>query len=173
MIYRTQNTEGIDMKSIFFMILFLITGCFLAGCAPQGKDPQQMITAAKALDQQFLEAFNKGDAEAVAALYWNSPEVVSYPPDMLEAVGSEAIKEAMAHSFANGPTGTLEVINPQYMVAGDYVVSWGKALFKTTMPDGMPVEMTLRYTDVKTERDGKWVYTHDHASVPMPAPEGM
>ena len=36
--------------------------------------------------------------------------------------------------------------------------------------DGKPTEMTGRYTDVKAERDGKWVYLMDHGSAPLPPP---
>ena len=32
------------------------------------------------------------------------------------------------------------------------------------------VEAMGRYTDVKAQRDGKWVYIIDHASVPLPPP---
>lgn len=30
--------------------------------------------------------------------------------------------------------------------------------------------MMGRYTDIKAERDGKWVYIMDHASMPLPPP---
>ena len=39
-----------------------------------------------------------------------------------------------------------------------------------TGPDGEPLQMEGRYTDAKAERDGKWVYLVDHASVPIPPP---
>jgi hypothetical protein len=32
------------------------------------------------------------------------------------------------------------------------------------------MELDGRFTDVKTQRDGKWVYILDHASAPMPGP---
>ncbi|HEX9660334.1 MAG TPA: hypothetical protein VGA18_08535 [Rhodothermales bacterium] len=34
-------------------------------------------------------------------------------------------------------------------------------------PDGAQ-EMHGRFTDLKAERDGKWLCVHDHASVPLP-----
>ena len=38
-------------------------------------------------------------------------------------------------------------------------------------PDGTPIEVHGRYTDVKAERDGRWVYLVDHGSVPTSAQE--
>lgn len=129
-----------------------------------------MIAAANDLDARFVAAFNAGDAEAFAATYWQSPDVVSFPPDAMEARGWDAVSEA-AHEMVAAMAGAkLELTEIHYMVAGDVVIGWG--LWRMTMPnpDGEPVVMEGRYSDVKAERDGKWVYLLDHASVPMPPP---
>jgi len=127
-----------------------------------------MIAAAQDLDARFIAAFNAGDADAFAATYWQSPDVVSFLPDAMEARGWEAVSAA-AHAMVTGLAGAqLELIEMHEMVAGEYVLGWG--LWRMTMPgpEGEPVVMEGRYSDVKAERDGKWVYILDHASVPMP-----
>jgi hypothetical protein len=48
---------------------------------PAGPTSAELKTAADALDLQFKDAFNRGDAEALAATYWNSPDMVSMAPD--------------------------------------------------------------------------------------------
>jgi ketosteroid isomerase-like protein len=104
--------------------------------------------------------------------YENSPELVSYPPDALEAVGFAAVKDGYVKSFAGMPGGKLELIDPHYRVAGDVVIGYGR--WKMVMPGAngaAPVELTGRFTDVKAERNGKWVYLIDHASVPFAPPE--
>lgn len=159
------------IKSWFSGIALLSVVGVLVSCQPQGHNPDQMIAAAKALDEQFVTAFNEGDAAAIAGLYWNNPEVVSYPPDQFEAKGWQAIRDAYHAAFPAGPHGTLELLDAHQMVAGEYVIGYGKARMTLTDPEGNPVEMMFRYTDVKTERDGKWVYVLDHASAPMPPPE--
>ena len=53
------------------------------------------------------------------------------------------------------------------MPAGDVVLGWGT--FKLTLPGGGG-EILGRYTDVKGQRDGKWVYLMDHGSAPLPPP---
>lgn len=141
--------------------------------AVQGPTPDEMIASAKALDASFLAAFNGGDVEALNALYWNSPDVVSFYPDG-SAIGIDALKAANAATMEiMQGNATLELTEVHYTVIGDSVATW--ATWKMTMPgpDGSPMELTGRYTDLKAERDGKWVYTIEHVSVPMPPPPSM
>ena len=70
------------------------------------------------------------------------------------------------------PGATLEMIEMNYKVAGDVVISWGKWRMLVPMGEGEPMEILGRYTDVKAKRDGKWVFILDHASVPLQAPPG-
>ena len=53
-------------------LLFVIAAVALAACAPQsGSAPDEaaMIEGARALDQEFQAAFNRGDAAGVSAVY--------------------------------------------------------------------------------------------------------
>jgi uncharacterized protein (TIGR02246 family) len=132
--------------------------------------PDQMIAAAKALDAEFFRAFNAGEADAVAATYWRSPEVVSYPPDAMEVRGWDEIKAGFTKAFASMSGAKLESTEVHYMVAGEFVLTWGRWKMMLPGPDGNPVSMEGRYTDVKAKRDGKWVFIQDHASAPMAPP---
>jgi uncharacterized protein (TIGR02246 family) len=136
-----------------------------------GGSAQDMIAAANALDQSFINAFNEGDVDALASLYWNSPDVVVFPPDTLEAKGAAGVRQAIAQMFETMHGARFELTEQHQMPAGDVVIGWG--LFRVTVPDasGSPVEMVGRYTDVKAERDGKWVYLLDHGSMPIPPSE--
>lgn len=158
------------MKHDFRFSLLLAAVCIMIGWATAGGKEDKMIAAAKALDQKFIEAYNKGDVDAVMATYWNSPELVSYPPDAMEVKGWQAAKDAFAHSFAHMKGAALELIESNYKVVGDAVITWGKWRLKMPAADGQTMEIEGRYTDVKAERDGKWVYIMDHASVPLLPP---
>ena len=48
----------------------------------------------------------------------------------------------------------------------------GSGRWKLTIPaaKGPASVIEGRYTDVKAQKDGKWVYIVDHASVPLPPP---
>jgi ketosteroid isomerase-like protein len=157
-----------------FLVTSVIGLVVLAiGCAPTPTakpDPQAMVNSANELDKAFVDAFNKGDAAALAHLYWDSPDVVSFPPDVMQARGIAGIKEASGKSFDAMKGAKLELTESHQIPAGDVVIGWGLWKISMTGPDGKPMGMTGRYSDVKAERDGKWVYLIDHASVPLPPP---
>jgi len=140
-----------------------------APAAPPPPDTAAMLAAATALDEQFEAAYNAYDAEAVSALYWNSPDAVSFPPDAMAATGIAAIRSGMGEGMAamQAAAARLEITEAHHMVVGDAVASWGMWKMTMTGPDGAPMEITGRFTDLKAERDGKWVYLMDHASVPI------
>jgi len=157
------------MRNYFGVILISMLS-LLIGCTPQGNDPAKMIESAKALDQQFLDAYNNRDVDALMDTYWNSPELVNYPPGILETVGWEATKDAIMEESANMPDFSLELTERNYKVAGEMVIGWGKWRMTITLPEGDPIAMEGRFTDVKAEKNSKWVYILDHASVPLPPP---
>ena len=129
-----------------------------------------MIAAARALDAAFVDAFNRGDADALSSLNWNSPEAVLFPPGALEARGIAAIRQANAASLAALRGARIELFESHQIPAGDVVIGWGKWRLTIPGPNGTVTEIVGRHTDVKAKRDGKWVYLIDHASVPLPAP---
>ena len=136
---------------------------------PPGPTDAEKLAAAEALDQRFLEAFNKGDADALAATYWNSAKLVSFGPEGMGTVGWDAAKAGVAGMFKAMPGAKLENLTHHNDVHGDAVLGWGT--FKMTIPTpGGPQVIEGRYTDVKMMHDGKWVYVMDHASVPVPPP---
>jgi ketosteroid isomerase-like protein len=148
----------------------LIAGILLiSGCGPKGDSPEKMIAEAKALDQRFFDAYNKGDVDAIMATYWNSPDLVSFPPGAMMAKGFEAVRQGMLKEFS-GPRGKLELVDANYKVAGDIVYCWGTWRWTMAPPEGPPIEVLGRYSDIKAKRDGKWVFVMDHASAPMPPP---
>ena len=158
------------MKPVF-AAAFLVAALALAfGCASQPKVPDlaAMTARADSLNQAFLDAFNRGDTDAVASMYWNSPEVVMFPPDTMECKGFEEIHDGFIKMFSTMKGAQLKFLETHDMPAGDVVVSWGLWQLTTTGPDGKPLVIDGRFTDVEGERDGKWVYLVDHASVPLP-----
>jgi ketosteroid isomerase-like protein len=150
---------------------FLVAVVALAfGCSSQPKAPDiaAMAASADSLNQAFVDAFNRGDVDAVASMYWNSPEVVLFPPDTMECKGFEEVHDGYARMFAAMKGAHLELTETHDMPAGDVVVSWGLWRLTGTGPDGKPMVTNGRFTDVKGERDGRWVYLVDHISLPLP-----
>jgi len=155
--------------AVFSVTVVLAFAGACAPAAPPPPDTAAMLAAATALDEQFEAAYNAYDAEAVSALYWNSPDAVSFPPDVMVAKGIDAIRAGMGEGMAamQAAAAKLEITEAHHLVVGDAVASWGMWKMTMTGPDGAPMEITGRFSDLKAERDGKWVYLMDHASVPM------
>jgi len=158
------------MKKMSILILLLTISALIISCAPQGENEEQMLADAKALDQKFVEAYSNGDVGGVMETYWNSPELVSYPPGAMVEKGWENVKKGISEFFNSIKGAKLVMTDTNYKIAGDMVIGWGT--WRLTMPDGngSTMEMTGRFTDVKAKRDGKWVYILDHASVPLTPP---
>jgi len=156
-------------KFLKSLVLFALLGLIIS-CEQQGENEDEMLAGAEALDQKFIEAYTNGDLGGVMETYWNSPELVSYPPGAMEEKGWDDVKKGMEQFFNSVKNIDLTLTDMNYKVAGDMVISWG--LWRMTLPDGNggTMELTGRYTDVKAKRDGKWVYILDHASVPLTPP---
>ncbi len=156
-------------KRLFYCFIVAVSGMIFS-CAPQGPNNEEMIAAAKALDQQFIDAYNNLDVDGVMACYWNSPELVSYPPGNMVEHGPAEVKHGLTDFFNSVPALKLELTETHYKVVGDAVLGWGLWHMEIPTPDGQSMEMNGRFLDVKAKRDGKWVYIIDHASVPLPPP---
>ena len=160
------------MKQILTYSLMIALIGLIIGCAPQTENPQDLLKAAEALDKQFVEAYNNGDVDGLMATYWNSPDLVVYPPDHMEVRGWDANRETTVETFAKMRGATLELLESNNKVVGSVVLGSGKWRVTLPMPETDPMIIEGRYTDVKTRMDGKMVYIVDHASVPLPPPPG-
>jgi len=122
------------------------------------------------IGEHFIKAFKAGDADAVAALY--APDAVSYPPDAMEAVGRDAIRESWGGLFKTYNVQDLIISNAHHETESTLSCAWG--YFKMILvpkAGGDPVTMEGRFTDVARKIDGQWQYLNDHASVPLPPNE--
>lgn len=164
------------MRTRFAPLAVAVTIALGAACAPAAPPPPDtdaMIAAADALDERFMAAFNAGDVATLQAMYWNSPDAVSFPPDAMIHRGT-ATRDGIAAMVAGmqAAGAKLELTEKHHMVIGDAVATWGLWTMTMSGPDGAPMQMQGRFTDIKAERDGQWVYLMDHASVPLPPAPG-
>jgi len=150
-------------------VLMLSATLFFFGCA-QKIDPEKVKANTKQLEEKFAAAFAKEDLNGVLECYWNSPEVIIYPPDAPGGTGYDAVKAEFEKFFAENEVKGLEFSNNTYLALGDYVFSSGNFTVTLGAPDGQQKKMEGRFTQVSALKDGKWVYISDHASVPLPPP---
>lgn len=148
--------------------LVLVTA---AACGTPAPDPSAMVAAAEALDDRFVQAFNRADAAGVAASYAETGTVVSIGPDGAILDTRAKIEEGYRATFGAMPGAQLALTERHNAVVGNVVIGWGRT--QATLPGAGgagPTVLEGRYTDVKAQVNGTWVYVSDHASVPMVPP---
>jgi uncharacterized protein (TIGR02246 family) len=120
------------------------------GAAPAGAaDAEQAIRASA---QQFVAAFNKGDAKAVAALWTPDGDYVDELGEL--SSGREAIEQKYAAYFAAEPDAAISInVGSVRLVTPDTAIEDGSATV-TAAPHASPV--TGRYSVVHVRRGGRW-----------------
>jgi uncharacterized protein (TIGR02246 family) len=109
--------------------------------------------------QEFFEAFNKGDLDAVVALYEPNACLVAQPGQTVQ--GHAAIREALDGFLAMKPTLTAE--KKSLVTTGDIALSVVKWTLGGTGPDRAPVHMEGTTTDVlRRQADGRWLIAIDN-----------
>lgn len=143
---RRNNPVGL----FFLTLAFVLAGAAVA----RSEDPaaaQQAAIAKKA--QAFIEAFHKGDAQALAAFWTPDGDYVDVSGRLLK--GRKAIAEDFARQFAEnkGLTLRIELASVRYLTP-DTAIEDGVTTIMS--PDGgMPDR--ARYTNVLVKKDGEWM----------------
>jgi uncharacterized protein (TIGR02246 family) len=110
-------------------------------------------------DHQIIAAINAGDIEAGLALYESGATFIAEPGSPV--TGIDAIRQVMAGFLAMKPTMTIEV--PIVVESGDTALLHSHWTLKGTGPDGSPVEMDMRGTEVvRRQSDGTWKFIIDN-----------
>jgi uncharacterized protein (TIGR02246 family) len=125
--------------------------------------------ALKAVDESFVQAFNKKDVNGVLACYADDAVVMEPGPGMM-ARGKEQIRKSFTEMFGTPGGMELRLDEAHYRAVGN--LGYGYILWTMTIKDekGKVTEMKGRASDVMEKRGGKWVLIVDHASVPLPPP---
>lgn len=147
-------------KILFVLVLSLLAaGSGLA--APPPAD------GAAAVDAAWMKAFKANDIEGVMACY--ALDAVLWLPDAPGANGAAAIRETYRGFFAQNKVQDVAIVEPHYETVGSRSVAWGK-FSMTLLPKGAdkPVVATGRFTEISEKRNGRWVYSVDHASIDPP-----
>lgn len=101
----------------------------------------------------YVEAFNKGDAKALAAL-WSPEAVYTHPETGVEASGREAIEKQFANVFAAAKGAKLEAQSASIQfVSPNVAIERGTA--KVLKSQGEAEES--EYSAVYVKREGKWL----------------
>ena len=150
------------------LLLLMILALMIPGCEPR-QDPAKIRKSIEEQEAKFVEAFNKKDVDGFVACYWNSPELlVMYPDTTLR--GYDAFKASTQKNFETVDVKKFEITEQHIEVISHAAIEWGFWKY-TFQPKGGP-ELALagRYLGLWQEKNGKWVITADHVSVPLQQP---
>jgi uncharacterized protein (TIGR02246 family) len=110
--------------------------------------------AIKALLDEFIRAFNAGDAVAAAATYTETALVVDDQGERTE--GRDAIRDQYAGSFADSPGSTITIqVDALRFLGQETALEEGRTTIKPAEGHGAP-EIT-RFTAVYVKDGGKWL----------------
>jgi uncharacterized protein (TIGR02246 family) len=138
------------MSRIFLALALVV--CFpVAACAQPSGERARDEAAIRAAIASYVEAYNHGDAGAVAAHWGDGGEWVNSDGERFE--GRTAIEQAMKKFFEENQGVKLEVDGARVrFVTGDVAIEEGKAV--VTFPGELPAEST--YLAIHVKRDGAW-----------------
>ena len=109
--------------------------------------------------QAFFHAFNRGDLDALMAMYEPQASMVTRPDHIAE--GRVAMREAIVAFLVMKPTLTPEKY--KIVTANDLALSIIKWSLKGTGPDGQPVRLEGTSADVmRKQPDGRWLFAIDN-----------
>lgn len=169
------------MRPIHALLLPLAAALAVGATACAGpepapvEDPAASTADLDAFVSAFVEAYNAGDAAALAAL-WAEDGTMS--PPLSPTLDRAGIESAYAAQFAPGAGMTLEVTREDAIVSGDRLASWGGFVVNGQGADGAPFTAWGRYGNVlRKEPDGSWklvrhMYNWETAPPGFGSPEG-
>jgi uncharacterized protein (TIGR02246 family) len=138
------------MKRLWFpLAICFCSAMTYTACADQANDE----AAIRKSDDAYVEAYNKQDAKALAAL-WSTEAVYVDPETGEEAIGREEIEKEFAETFKGLKEAKLEVdVKAVKFLSPNVAVESGTA--RILRPKEEPDEST--YSALFVKRDGQWL----------------
>jgi uncharacterized protein (TIGR02246 family) len=128
----------------------------------------------KALEAQFIAAFNAKDVDAIMKVYvpGNNLFVFDVTPPR-QYVGADAYRKDWTEFFAmfKGPV-KLEISDLAITAGNDVAFSHSIQHVSGTDTKGQLIDFTVRVTNGYRKINGRWLAAQEHVSVPVDLPTG-
>ena len=143
--------------------------CVAASAASAAGDDPSAI--ARSVGQKFDAACSAGDVKAVLELYRDDARVV-YPGAGQVAANKGELRHIVEQTcVGGGPRITLVGYRAVWIDAAHTAIgALGDWSMSGTDPDGKPLSIPLRATEVIVKTPAGWRYAVDHASIGVPPP---
>lgn len=140
----------------------------------EGVDPAAVETAIDARGNEFEQAIEAGDADAIVELY--AADAILLPPNAPRLSGTQAIRGTFAEWLEADPDAAIELTSDEVVVAegGDFAYEIGTAQVSGSTPQGDTYEDTGKYLVVWKNEGGEWLMVADmwSSDAAIPGMEG-
>jgi uncharacterized protein (TIGR02246 family) len=145
--------------AVLFALIMGISSTGYAGSKGEDESAREARAAIEAANAKFSEAFARGDAKALAAMY--TADAIAFPPDSEMIQGNEAIGEFWK-ATRNGGAQSAALTTLDVGRSGDVAYETGKVAL-TVQPAGKEATtVTAKYVVVwKRQADGSWKLHRD------------
>ena len=153
-----------NRPSSFLAALVMFAGGLASSCSPANDEADVNASV-----QHLVAAVNAKDLNGIMAYY--SPDESLFVFDALpprQYVGPAAYRKNWEGFLAAYP-GAIHAEVTDWKTETEGSLAYGHGIFRITGPDkdGMPLDLTLRVTDVYRKANGKWLVVHEHVSWPV------
>ena len=149
---RTVRAFAQTICGFVVLVVGLGSGCLVARALGAETPKPADEAAVQGLSAQFVEAFNKGDAKAIAALVLPQAEVID---DAGNYLGTEEIQAIFAKFFEKFPGATMGFEAESIRLIGSNLAV-EDGVRSVAIPKGEEGADT-RYTIVYVSREGRWL----------------
>ena len=159
------------------MLAVLLFALALPAVAQTAAAPSSRTAAkpAAAVDKAYLQSIWDGwassDLEKQGHFYAQGPGHLFFDVAPLKYNSWDEYKAGVAPSLKEAPKVTYTV-NDDIQIHPEGKITWvsGTLTMAGTSPQGQKESLTLRWTAVLEQQNGRWVITHEHVSAPAEAP---
>ena len=161
------------------ILALLLLALALPGLAQTAAAPSTTVAtnpATAAVDKAYLQSIWDGwassDLEKQGQFYAQGPGHFFFDVAPLKYGSWDDYKAGVAPSLKGAPKVTYTV-NDDVQIHPEGKITWvaGTLTMAGTSPQGQKESLSLRWTAVLEQQDGRWVITHEHVSAPAEAPQ--
>ena len=157
---------------ILSLLVLTLAVPFIVSCttAPPPDTSAEDSLAIEAVSKRWVDAFNQGDATAVASLY--TEEATLLEPNSPLVVGRENI-QAMLQGFFDTNDLKLQLTVIELSVNGDMAHKVGKYTLTIQPEEGEAITDNGKYVEIWKRENGSWKMDVDiwNSSLPLPVAE--
>ena len=154
---------------IQYLLVIMLAMPFLVSCttAPPPDTSAEDSQAINAVRKQYADAFNRGDAAAVAALFADEAKLL--PPNSPMIVGREGIQASVQAGIDAG-LGDLQATVIELSINGDVAHLVGKYTLTIQPEEDEAISVIGKYVTIWKRENGSWKYDVDiwNSSLPLP-----